>query len=113
MITEIILLTWEVYPFRMPELISHKVQVGLPAQRNSQKSDHLMDRDASVNYDRLIIFLHVKVNFISEKPLCNRLVTNDCLIVGLAIGNTFLLLTTVCHAVDQETHVPVFVFQFL
>ena len=69
MITEIITLTWEVYPFRMPELISHKVQVGLSAQRNSQKSDHFMDRDASVNNDRLNIFLHVRVNFISEKPL--------------------------------------------
>ncbi len=113
MVAEIITLSWEVYPFRMPELISHKVQVGLPTQGNSKKSDHLVDRDTSVYNDRLSAFLHVRIDFTPKKPLCNSLITNDRLVMGLAISNTFFLPSTVCHTVDQLTHIPLFVFQFL
>jgi hypothetical protein len=42
MIGKVVSFTGKVYPFRMPELVAHKVEIGFSREAERQKADDLM-----------------------------------------------------------------------
>lgn len=65
----------------MSKLVAHKVKVRLSAQTLHNQANHLVQGNASIHFQRVAIPSHSRIDFLIEKPLGNRLVTNDCLVM--------------------------------
>ena len=108
-IAPIVLLSWEVDPFRMTEFIAHKVQVALSTKRLSQKSNHFVQSHSPIDFKTRLVSTHLWVNLLIEKPHGDGFVTYNCLVVWLSIPYALLFPASVCHTVRQMAHVPVLI----
>mmetsp|Transcript_126990 Transcript_126990/g.301597 ORF Transcript_126990/g.301597 Transcript_126990/m.301597 type:complete len:383 (-) Transcript_126990:128-1276(-) len=106
----------EVDPLGVPELVAHEVQVALAAQGEHKKSDHLVQRQATVDaHGRQGAGegAHAGVHLGIHEPKGQGLVSHNRLIVGLCIGHHLLQVTTIGQRVANVAHVPTLVSDFL
>lgn len=69
--------------------------------------DHFVQRNAPCNNRRILAQVrHVSIHFLVHQPERNSLVTDQCLIVTLGIGNALLAVSTIYQCVDDVAHVP-------
>ena len=96
----------------MSKLVAHEVEIGLTAQAECYETNHLVESNATVDHQGVIGSAHV-VALGVEKPHGYGFVTDNSLIVALAIGNDLLLPPSVDHTVCDGLHVPVLVRRLL
>jgi len=78
----------EIKPLGMTEFISDKGQVTLTSETVGHQADHLVQSQTSVNdWRQLCQGAHVCVHLLVHKPESNRLVTNQSLVMRLAVSN--------------------------
>ena len=103
----------EVDPFRMPELISHKVQITAINSRSRNQTDHLMQGDTSIYHEIMVIFLHMPIHIGVDQAEDDRLITHQGLIVALGITDRLLIGTTVRRLPPDRRRMPILIFLFL
>ena len=69
----------------MAEFITHEIKISSSGGAESQQPDHFMKRNAAIYRDAMIRFRHSRVHFSVEHPEDEGFVTNQRLVVRLAI----------------------------
>ena len=104
---------WEVYPFGMSELIAHEVEVTAVDGAKCDEAYHLVEGDASIDVGVLVSFLEVPVHVAVDESEDDGLVSDECLVVALAVGDGLLVLASVGEFPEDGAGFPVFVALFL
>mmetsp|Transcript_15557 Transcript_15557/g.33794 ORF Transcript_15557/g.33794 Transcript_15557/m.33794 type:complete len:656 (+) Transcript_15557:2686-4653(+) len=106
----------EIDPLRVAELVAHEGQVAFATQGQDDKPDHLVEGQTAVDAEGVIGALdeaHASVHLGIHEPEGQGLVSHNGLIVGLAIGDDLLLVSSIREDVHDVTHVPLVVAHLL
>ena len=106
-------LSWEVYPFGMSELVAHEVEVASVDGGCRYKPYHLVQGDATMHHEVLVALLEVPVHVGIDETEDDGLVSHECLVVALTVGDGLLVASSVLHLPEYGAWLPVLVAQFL
>jgi len=85
LIAPAISLAWEIYPFRMSELVAHEVEIPAVDGCRGHKSYHLVQGDAACHGRGGVTNHHMPVHLFVDKTENHRLVAHQRLIVALDV----------------------------
>mmetsp|Transcript_39718 Transcript_39718/g.77744 ORF Transcript_39718/g.77744 Transcript_39718/m.77744 type:complete len:451 (-) Transcript_39718:756-2108(-) len=106
--------TREIDPLGVTKLVTHKVEVPLPPQGHGEHADHLVQRNAAVdNQVGGSQVGHAIVHLLVHQPEGNGLVTNERLVVALAVAHHLLLVPAVGEGVNNVAHLPLIIRHLL
>ena len=110
-----VLLPREIYPFRMPELIAHEVQVPTSFRPHKQReqSYHLVQCHPPVHHRARAKHRHIRVHLRPHQAESQRLIPHQSLVVTLRIGNLRHGSQTVVHRGPKLGHHPILVLALL
>ena len=109
--TPAVALPGEVDPFRVAELIAHKVQVGLAATSQGEEPRHLVQGNGPVDNRIVRGLIHVRIHGGIRQTENQGFVAHQRLVVAFHIGHCILSGAAHTHAAPHTKDVPVFVTQ--
>ncbi len=114
MIGPVVPLAWEVDPFWVTELVSHEIEVAAVDGCCRHQADHLVQGDATVHGIGAAHQLrHEPVHIGIDQAEDDGLVSHQCLVVTLGIGDGLLIGTPVGGLPPDGRGVPLLIFLLL
>lgn len=100
----------EVDPFRMTELVAHKVEVAAVDCGERDEAYHFVERDAAVHVHVVVVNHHVPIHVGVDKTEDYRLVAHKCLVVAFGIVDCLFVGAAVGQLPEDSCRLPVLVF---
>ena len=103
----------EVDPLGVPELVAHEVEVAVLRERARREPRHLVERDAALDDEPVLVHAHPVVDGRVDELEEERLAAHERLVMALHVGDDLLLGALVRERVVEAVHVPVLVAHLL
>lgn len=104
----------EINPLRVAKLVTHEVEVGLAAETLRDQPDHLVKSHSARNFECYFVYLgHIRVDLGVEEPHGDSLITDDGLVMRLAVADDLLFITAISKTMGDVSHVPLLIRRLL
>ena len=93
----------------MTEFVTHKIEVGLPSQRDRKEADHLMQRHTPINNQVFSRPIHIRIHLLVHQPEGNGFISHQSLIMRLAVSYRLNRPQSIDHHVPHLPDVPLLI----